>query len=68
MSYHDTNTSGWTKGTAPYFHRGAYERSDAQGAVCELVYKPEAWVEYMTGRSIKIVYKIARPVDLKFGV
>jgi len=29
-------------------------------AVSELVYKPEARVEYTIGRSIRIVYKIAR--------
>ena len=37
-------------------------------SVCELVHKPEARVEYTAGRSIRIVYKIARPVDLNFGV
>ena len=36
--------------------------------VCELVYKPEAWVESKAGRSIRIVYKKAWPVDLNFGV
>jgi len=37
-------------------------------AVCELVYKPEAWVEYTARRSIRIVCKVARPVDLNFKV
>jgi len=32
-------------------------------AVCELVYKPEARVEW-----IRIIYKIARSEDLYFGV
>jgi len=36
--------------------------------VCELVYKPEARVELKAGRSIRIVCKVARPVDLKFEV
>jgi len=37
-------------------------------SVCDLVYKPEARVEYTAGRSIKIVCKIARLVDLNFGL
>ena len=37
-------------------------------AVCELVYKPEAPVEYKAGRSIRIVCKVARSVDLKIEV
>ena len=37
-------------------------------SVCELVFKPEARVKLMVGRSIRIVYKIARPVDLNCRV
>ena len=37
-------------------------------SVCELVYKPEARVEYKACRSIRIVCKVARPVDLNFEV
>jgi len=33
--------------------------------VCELVYKPEARVEWTTGQSIRILYK---KMDLNFGV
>jgi len=36
--------------------------------VCELVYKPEARVEKRAGRSIRIVCKVARPVDSNFEV
>ena len=36
--------------------------------VCELVYKLKAQVESTASRSIRIVYKIDRPVDLNFGV
>jgi len=37
-------------------------------SLCELVYKPEARVELKAGRSIKIVCKVARPVDSNFEV
>jgi len=37
-------------------------------SVCELVYKPKARVELTASRSIRIVCKVARPVDLKFEV
>jgi len=36
--------------------------------VCELVYKPEARVELKAGQSIRIVCKVARPVDLNFNI
>jgi len=45
-----------------------YNEDPSTIAVCELVYKPEARVELKAGRSIRIVYKKARPVDLIFGV
>jgi len=38
------------------------------GAVCQLVEKPEARVQWTASRSIRIVNKIARLVDLIFGV
>ena len=36
--------------------------------VCKLVYKPEARVEWKAWRLIRIVYKVAFPVDLNFEV
>jgi len=34
--------------------------------VWELVYKPEVRVKQKASRSIRLVWKVARPVDLKF--
>jgi len=39
-----------------------------KGTVCKLVYTPEARVDKKTGWSIRIVCKVARPVNLNFEV